>query len=49
MRDSDQLRDLILERISTREEVEHIETAIIFEHSQRWVLPDYTETAGKAD
>ena len=49
VRDSDQPRDLILERISTREEVEHIETAIIFEHAQRWVLPDYTETAGKAD
>jgi len=49
VRDSNQLRDLILERISTREEVEHIETAIIFEHAQRWVLPDYTGAGGKAD
>jgi DNA-binding Lrp family transcriptional regulator len=47
--DTDQLRDLILERISTREEVEHIETAIIFEHAQRWVLPDYTTGADKVD
>jgi DNA-binding Lrp family transcriptional regulator len=49
VRDSNQLRDLILERISTRDEVEHIETAIIFEHAQRWVLPNYSQKVDKAD
>ncbi len=41
VKDSDHLRDLILEAFTTREEVDHIETAIIFDHAQRWVLPDY--------
>ncbi len=49
VRDSNQLRDLIMEKFSTREEVEHIETAIIFEHAQRWVLPDYSEAAAGSD
>jgi len=41
VRDSQHLRDLILESFTTREEVEHIETAIIFDHAQQWVLPHY--------
>jgi DNA-binding Lrp family transcriptional regulator len=41
VRDSNHLRDLILESFTTRDEVAHIETAIIFEHAQRWVLPNY--------
>ena len=40
VKDSDHLRDLILEAFTTREEVDHIETAIIFDHAQRWALPD---------
>lgn len=44
VRDSEHLRDLILEAFTTREEVDHIETAIIFDHAQRWVLPDYRDT-----
>jgi DNA-binding Lrp family transcriptional regulator len=42
VRDANHLRDLILEAFTTREEVEHIETAIIFDHAQRWVMPDYS-------
>lgn len=49
VRDANHLRDLILEQFSTREEVEHIETAIIFEHAQRWVLPDYSGTKFESD
>jgi DNA-binding Lrp family transcriptional regulator len=49
VRDSEHLRDLILEAFTTREEVEHIETAIIFDHAHRWVLPDFTRAARKAD
>jgi DNA-binding Lrp family transcriptional regulator len=46
VRDSEHLRDLILEAFTTREEVDHIETAIIFNHAQRWVLPDYLAQGG---
>lgn len=49
VRDANHLRDLILEQFSTREEVEHIETAIIFEHAQRWVLPDYSGVRVESD
>jgi DNA-binding Lrp family transcriptional regulator len=49
VRDANHLRDLILEQFSTREEVEHIETSIIFEHAQRWVLPDYSGAKGESD
>lgn len=47
VRDSEHLRELILASFTTREEVEHIETAIIFDHAQRWVLPNYREADGK--
>lgn len=49
VRDSNHLRDLILEAFTTREEVEHIETAIIFDHAQRWVLPNYGVSSDASD
>jgi DNA-binding Lrp family transcriptional regulator len=49
VRDTNHLRDLIMERISTREDVNHIETAVIFEHARRWVLPDYSGVGGETD
>lgn len=48
-RDSNHLRDLILEAFTTRDEVAHIETALIFDHAQRWVMPDYTGPGGSND
>jgi DNA-binding Lrp family transcriptional regulator len=49
VRDSDHLRDLILEGFTTREEVGHIETALIFDHAKRWVMPDFTASDPGSD
>ena len=42
-RDAEDLRDLALDRFTTRPEVEHLETSLIFEHARRWQLPNLTE------
>lgn len=36
---STELRDFALDRLTTRPEVEHLETSLIFEHTQTWTLP----------
>lgn len=41
VRDSDHLRDLALDAFTTREEVAHIQTALIFGTEQKPVLPNY--------
>ena len=40
-KDSDHLRELILEHFTSRPEVQHIETNLIFERRETGVLPDY--------
>ena len=35
------LRDLVLEAFSMRDEVDRVETSLIFDHSRRWQLPQY--------
>lgn len=37
--DADELRDLALDEFTTRPEVEHLETSLIFEHTQTWSVP----------
>ncbi len=39
--DVDHLRNFTLDRLTARDEVAHVETALIFEHLPRWQLPDY--------
>ncbi|MGW8367448.1 MAG: Lrp/AsnC family transcriptional regulator [Gammaproteobacteria bacterium] len=39
-RDSDHLRDIAMEAFTSRAEVAHIETSIIFELRRNWTLPD---------
>lgn len=41
VRDTAHLRDLALEAFTSRPEVEHMETALIFSHHGRRVLPNY--------
>lgn len=41
VRDADHLRDFVLDRISTRPEVAHLETALIFQHQLKHVMPQY--------
>lgn len=40
-KDPDHLRDLALDRFTTRPEVLHIETSLVFEHVQRFEWPQY--------
>ena len=43
VRDTDHLRDVVLDAFTARRDVEHVETRIVFEHSQRVAvepLPD---------
>jgi len=40
--DVSHLRDFTLDRLTAREEVQHVETALIFEQLRRWRLPDYS-------
>jgi len=42
VRDVEHLRNFTLDELTTREEVEHVETALVFEHRRSWVLPDYS-------
>ena len=41
VRDAEHLRTVVLEYFSTRPEVVHIETSLVFEHEYRWELPNY--------
>lgn len=41
VRDVDHLRQLVADRISSREEIGHIETSLIFQHRRCHALPDY--------
>ncbi|MCA9751580.1 MAG: Lrp/AsnC family transcriptional regulator [Gemmatimonadetes bacterium] len=36
------LRDFTLDRLTARDEVAHVETALIFEQARRWEPPDYS-------
>ena len=40
VRDADHLRDFVLEQFTTRPEVQHLETWLIFEYAPTWELPD---------
>lgn len=37
--DADELRDLALDAFTTRPEVDHLETSLIFEHTATWSVP----------
>jgi DNA-binding Lrp family transcriptional regulator len=41
VRDTEQLRDLVLDSFTTRTEIEHMETSLIFGYEQKWTLPNY--------
>ena len=43
VRDTDHLRQLVMEGISTDESVRHLETSIIFDHEKSPSLPEYRE------
>lgn len=43
VRDADHLRDLVLDHISTRPEVAHLETSLMFRHVRCPGLPQYVE------
>jgi len=45
VRDADQLRDFVLDQFTTRPEIEHVETWIVFEYAPTWELPDVTRIA----
>ncbi|HJM40337.1 MAG TPA: Lrp/AsnC family transcriptional regulator [Planctomycetota bacterium] len=40
VRDSDHLRDVALDSLTSRPEVEHLETSLIFEYQRKFALPD---------
>jgi DNA-binding Lrp family transcriptional regulator len=41
VRDPEHLRGLVLDEISGRPEVQHVETALVFDHQRRSALPNY--------
>jgi DNA-binding Lrp family transcriptional regulator len=45
VRDSDHLRELEQSALTTREEVDHLETALIFEYRRKATVPLYTQDA----
>jgi DNA-binding Lrp family transcriptional regulator len=49
VRDPEHLRELIMSSFTAREEVAHIETGLIFEHTQSLELPIYTELTREED
>ena len=49
VRDPEHLRDLIMSSFTAREEVAHIETGLIFEHTQSLELPIYTQLSQEED
>jgi DNA-binding Lrp family transcriptional regulator len=48
VRDSDHLRDLALDSFTTRPEVDHIQTRLIFEYTPTWRLPVVEERLSAA-
>jgi len=42
VRDADHLRQLAVSGFTTMREVDHIETALIFEHNEKGTLPDFS-------
>ena len=42
VRDADHLRQLAVSGFTTMREVDHIETALIFEHKEKGTLPDFS-------
>lgn len=47
VRDSDHLRDLAMDGFTTRDEVAHLETSLIFEHERKPALPMLLGAASK--
>lgn len=43
VRDVDHLRRLVGEKLTSRRDMAHIETSLIFEHSRKPQLPDFTD------
>jgi hypothetical protein len=41
VRDANHLRDLALDAFTTREEVSHIQTSLVYEHLRAQVWPNY--------
>lgn len=41
VRDAEHLRDFVLDRLTTREEVSHLETALVFKYDRKTSLPSY--------
>lgn len=41
-RDTDHLRDIVLDRFTTRPEIAHVETSLVFEHLRKSETPQYT-------
>lgn len=42
IRDTDHLRDFVMDQISTRPEVAHLETALMYDHVRNPTLPQYS-------
>jgi DNA-binding Lrp family transcriptional regulator len=47
VRDAHYLRDFAMDAFTTRPEVAHIRTSLIYEHRKRWGLPDFVGEAVK--
>ena len=43
VRDAEHLSDLVLDRITSREEISHLETALMFQHERKPGLPNYVD------
>lgn len=43
VRDVDHLRNFALDALTSLDEVAHLETTLVFEHHERWNLPDFTD------
>lgn len=43
VRDADHLREFALSRLTTRPEVAHLETHLVFEHTRKDVMPEYLD------
>ena len=46
LRDAGHLRDFVLDEFTTRDEVEQLETSIVFEYTPTWELPDVENGGG---
>jgi len=47
VKDTDHLRNLALDYFTTRTEVSRIETVLIFEHSRKFILPNFVTDDGE--